>query len=119
VEEHAPGLAITADFGDPVALDTRLDADLLAEGLARDFVNRVQNMRKAAGFEVIDRIRIRYQAPPHAHRDLQKMSAYIKNETLANELAPAGSESAHLAHREEWNLGNDNNDVLVISISRE
>ena len=47
-----------------VALDTALDDALKAEGLTREFVNRVQNLRKEAGFDVADRIAVEFAPPP-------------------------------------------------------
>ena len=69
-----------------------------AEGLAREFVNRVQNARKDAGFAVTDRIRIRVEAGEKLAGGLRGLSAYICRETLADDLsvgvgpgAPAGA----------------------------
>jgi isoleucyl-tRNA synthetase len=84
--ENRPGLAATSDGDLTVALTTTIAEDLLYEGLAREFVNRVQNMRKEAGFEVTDRIRITVQASEIMTAAIQKLSAYIKNETLCVEI---------------------------------
>ena len=56
-----------SDGGFTVALDTELTEELIAEGIAREFVNRIQNMRKDAGFVVTDRIAIAYRAPERLH----------------------------------------------------
>jgi isoleucyl-tRNA synthetase len=85
--ENAPGLAVSANGAFTIALDTQLDAELVAEGIAREFVNRVQNMRKDAGFEVLDRIRIFYESSDTLDVAVQKMSSYVRTETLAEELA--------------------------------
>ncbi len=87
VREDLHGWLVEADSGITVALDTELSEDLLVEGLAREFVNRVQNMRKDAGFEVTDRIAIFYRSPERLAHALQKMEEYIKAETLAVELS--------------------------------
>jgi isoleucyl-tRNA synthetase len=70
-----------------VALDTALTDELLAEGLAREFVNRIQNMRKDAGFAVTDHIAISVRAPETVARTLEELSPYIKTETLAEEFS--------------------------------
>ena len=57
-EVAADGTTVT------VALDTALDDALRAEGFAREFVNRVQGLRKEAGFDVADRIAVEFAAPP-------------------------------------------------------
>ena len=62
---------------------------LIAEGTAREFVNRIQNMRKDAGFEVTDRINIYYKAPENVRAMLESMRTYIQNETLAAALSDA------------------------------
>jgi len=115
VEEHADGLAVSTELGWTIALDTELNEDLIAEGLARDFVNRVQNMRKAAGFEVVDRIRIHYQGSDSVERAVRKMQEYIRNETLADELTKVESGTKHLGHQETWNLGTE---TVMISVER-
>jgi isoleucyl-tRNA synthetase len=70
-----------------VALDTTITAELKNEGLAREFVNRVQNLRKDSGFEVADRIRVVYESDSKELVEaLMQFSDYIKSETLAVEL---------------------------------
>jgi isoleucyl-tRNA synthetase len=59
VEKGREGYAVAGDAGLVLALDTRLDDDLLSEGRAREIVNRVQNARKTAGLDVSDRIVLR------------------------------------------------------------
>ncbi|MEO0557715.1 MAG: isoleucine--tRNA ligase [Bacteroidota bacterium] len=67
-----------------VALDTQLDDALRAEGLAREFVNRVQNLRKEAGFDVSDRIALAYHAPDTIASALATHAETIQAETLAS-----------------------------------
>ena len=66
-----------------VALDTALDDALRAEGVAREFVSRVQNLRKEAGFAVSDRIALTFAAPPATADILLRHAATIQAETLA------------------------------------
>ncbi|MBI4535366.1 MAG: isoleucine--tRNA ligase, partial [Ignavibacteriae bacterium] len=87
LREDIEGWLVESDGGVTVALDTELTEELMAEGIAREFVNRVQNMRKDAGFEVTDRVTIRFRASTKLSNTLQAMAAYIKNETLAVELS--------------------------------
>jgi len=88
VHEDIQGWMVESDGVLTVALDTSLDDALLTEGLAREFVNRVQNMRKDAGFKVTDRIAIHYHtASERLRAALQKMESYIRGETLALEMA--------------------------------
>ncbi len=88
LREEIEGWLVASEEGITVALDTTLDELLLAEGLAREFVNRVQNMRKDAGFGVTDRINIYVSAPGTMQPVLDRMAPYIKNETLAVEFSP-------------------------------
>jgi isoleucyl-tRNA synthetase len=72
-----------------VALDTALDDDLRMEGVAREFVNRVQNLRKEAGFAVSDRIALTFQAPPATAAALLRHARAIQAETLAPVFGPS------------------------------
>ncbi|MGA9117957.1 MAG: isoleucine--tRNA ligase [Bacteroidota bacterium] len=86
VREDIQGWLVESDGVLTVALDTTLDNELIAEGAAREFVNRLQNMRKEAGFAVTDRIGIFCEAPSDMQAMLEKMRSYIQSETLATEL---------------------------------
>lgn len=70
-----------------VALDTQLSEELKQEGLAREFVSRIQNLRKDSGFEVTDRIKILYNTDEPTKKALENQKDYIQNETLAEELS--------------------------------
>ena len=69
-----------------VALDVTLTEDLKKEGIARELVNRIQNLRKDSGFELTDRIAIQFQQDEQIINAIQKNLTYIKTETLADEL---------------------------------
>jgi isoleucyl-tRNA synthetase len=79
-------LAVGRDGNILVALNTQIDEELEMEGMAREFVNRVQNLRKEAGFEVTDRIIISYDAPEKIRNAIDKLTDYIMSETLAVEI---------------------------------
>ncbi len=87
IREDIQGWLVGSDGGVTVALDTALTDELVAEGFAREIVNRIQNMRKDAGFLVTDRIALFYRGSEKLHRAVQPMSSYIKSETLAVELS--------------------------------
>ena len=80
--ENKPGLAAATDGDLTLALTTEISDQLLDEGLAREFVNRVQNMRKEADFQVTDRINISVTASERLARAIENQADYIKNETL-------------------------------------
>jgi len=88
VSVQAPEGAIE-DGGYVVALNTRLTSDLLAEGLARELIRRIQNLRKQADFALDDRIEILYaDASDRIDAVMLLYSGYISAETLADSLEP-------------------------------
>ena len=81
--EPAEGLAVAADKVTTVGIDVTLTDELAAEGLARELVRRIQNMRKDADFDIADKITIFYQAEGTIHHVFEQWGDYIKAETLA------------------------------------
>lgn len=77
------GLVVSLEGQLPVALDTNLTADLLNEGFARELVNRIQNLRKEAGYAVVDRIQVALMGSDRLAKILTQQAEYIKRETLA------------------------------------
>ncbi|EDP71151.1 isoleucyl-tRNA synthetase [Flavobacteriales bacterium ALC-1] len=69
-----------------VALDVTISDDLRKEGIARELVNRIQNLRKDSGFEVTDRIDVQLQNDAQVAAAIASNEAYIKSETLTEEL---------------------------------
>lgn len=94
LHEDIPGWLVETEGSWTVALDTTLTPELLDEGFAREFVNRVQNLRKSAGFEVTDRVRIYHASSDRLNKALERMAEYIKQETLAVEILPVTIEQA-------------------------
>jgi isoleucyl-tRNA synthetase len=93
VREEIGSWAVGTEGAVTVALDTDLDERLVSEGLAREFVNRVQNIRKDSGFEVTDRIRIEFTGSERLTKALEEFADYIRGETLSGSLSvsrPAG-----------------------------
>ncbi|MFW5955668.1 MAG: DUF5915 domain-containing protein, partial [Rhodothermales bacterium] len=84
--EGVEGWLVGQEGGITVALDIEIDERLRAEGHAREVVNRVQNMRKAAGYDVTDRIGIAYRASELLAASIDRYRDWIRNETLALEL---------------------------------
>jgi isoleucyl-tRNA synthetase len=84
--EDIPGWAVAAEGGLTVALDITITEELRQEGVARDFVNRIQNLRKDRGLEVLDKITIEV-ARQAGHTDaLELFRDYIRTETQAQTL---------------------------------
>ena len=84
--EDIPGWAVTNEGLLTVALDIELDETLVEEGLAREFVNRIQNLRKDKGLEVTDRIRLQVEDNPKARTAMEHNQAYLCAETLAESI---------------------------------
>jgi isoleucyl-tRNA synthetase len=82
----AAGYAVTQDGPIMAALDIHLTDDLVAEGLAREFIRRVQTMRREADFNVSDRITVAYKASPKLAAAAKQFSEMIKAETLTVDL---------------------------------
>ncbi len=80
------GQAVVEEAGVVVAVETELSEALISEGMARDFIRNVQNMRKDAEFDVSDRISIFVEADETLKNMIQKHQDYIANETLAEEI---------------------------------
>lgn len=75
-------------------LDVTVTPELLSEGLAREMVSKVQQIRKQQDFEMMDQIRIFYQGDEEVQAALEAHGAYVKKETLAVELTPSSKEPA-------------------------
>ncbi len=83
VRRPKEGMAVSAEGSLVVGLDTQLNSDLLAEGLAREFVNRAQNLRKEMEMEVSQRIHIAFSSDGTVADAVAAHREYIKAETLA------------------------------------
>ena len=81
-----PGIVAAVERNLGVGLDTQVDAELAAEGIARELVNRIQNMRKTAGLEVSDRIALGVLGGPELEKAAAGHRDYVSSETLAAEL---------------------------------
>lgn len=107
------GWQVETERGLSVAVDTDLSTELIQEGLAREFVNRVQNMRKEADFEVTDRITIGMVGDDEIKEAVVSMSDYIKQETLAEEIQLTELEVSDFV--KSWEIGDGE---CTISIRR-
>jgi isoleucyl-tRNA synthetase len=90
-----PGHEVAEDGDVLVALDTEVDEALVAEGVAREVAHRLQNLRKAAGLEISDRIVAAVAAPAGAAERLAAHRDWLASETLATSLEVG--ESAEVA----------------------
>ncbi len=84
--EDIPGWLVASEGGLTIALDINLTEELKQEGIAREFINKIQNIRKDSDFEVTDRITLKIQKNDFYNAALQSFKEYISNQTLASEL---------------------------------
>lgn len=103
VGSEIKGWIVETEEGVTVAIDTELTHDLILEGIAREFVNRVQNMRKDAGFDVTDRIKIKFAGNDEVINAVNSFNKYISNETLAENLE--NEEKLNGGFKQEWKIG--------------
>mgnify|MGYP000855343027 CR=1 FL=1 len=97
ISEDIPGWLVANEGRLTVALDITVTPELLHEGIAREFVNRIQNIRKDNGYEVTDKIEVQIEDLEFVHEAVVKHSDYIASQTLAGsiELKPSGSLSGN------------------------
>ena len=84
--DEVPGWQVAVDRDITVALDISLNEELIAEGYAREFVNRIQNIRKSSDFNVTDRILVTIQKHPVSEEAVNRFGKYIQDEVLADSI---------------------------------
>ena len=87
--EDMPGWLVTSEGKLTVALDITVTDDLRCEGVARELINRIQNIRKDSGFEVTDRIRVEIEAKEAVVGAVAAYADYIGQQTLARDVRTA------------------------------
>ena len=106
--QEKEGLLVETDNRLTVALDTELSEDLIQEGFAREFVNKVQNMRKEMDLAVMDRISISFQGSAKLNDALENFTDFVCIETLANQLYPTETPGGML-----WDLNGESCKINV------
>ena len=86
ISKDIPGWEVANEGHLTVALDTTLTEELKFEGIAREFVNRIQNLRKDSGFDVTDKIILTIQKHDAINQAIEKHKSYIASETLCNDI---------------------------------
>lgn len=100
-----PGLLVASDGKVTVALDITLSEELKNEGIARELVNRIQNLRKEKGFDVTDKINLTFEKNNSIEKAVNDNLNYICSETLATELL--------------WEENIDNKEVNEVEIDEQ
>jgi isoleucyl-tRNA synthetase len=86
ITEDIPGWLVSSDGRLTVALDVTITEELRQEGIAREFINRIQNYRKESGFDVTDKIRILIKKHEFLDQAILNHEAYISTQTLARKV---------------------------------
>jgi isoleucyl-tRNA synthetase len=102
-EQPQEGLAVASERAVTVAVDTVLTPDLVAEGLAREVIRRVQSLRKEAGFNLDDRIVTTYQAEGELAEAIEAWRDHIAAETLSVELRAGPAEKGAAVGEDQVN----------------
>ena len=89
ISEDIPGWLVANDGSLTVALEVELTDALRNEGMARELINRIQNMRKDSGFEITDRIDVVIAPQAEVQNALDEFADYVKTQVLANSIVIA------------------------------
>lgn len=116
VQEQAEGFSFDKDTNYCVVIDTSLDKQLIREGIVREFVNKVQNMRKDSGLEVMDHINVYYSGSDVVFDAIDKASDGVKTELLANELTYSNDVPQNVLMSKDWDI---NGNKVNISIQKD
>ncbi|MBD3333303.1 isoleucine--tRNA ligase [candidate division GN15 bacterium] len=104
IRHDQEGYAVETEANLTVALVTELTEDLVREGIAREMINKIQNMRKGNGYEVTDRIQVYYQTPDEkAKQAAEDFRQRICSETLADQLVESSDVDGKEGSK-EWSL---------------
>ena len=103
ISEDIPGWLVSNEGNLTVALEVELTDELVKEGMAREIINRVQNLRKESGLEITDRIKV--TLAPNAQTDaaVTAFGDYIKSQVLADDLLVQPNKGKEIAF-EDFNL---------------
>ncbi|MCD8193657.1 MAG: DUF5915 domain-containing protein, partial [Tannerellaceae bacterium] len=83
ISEDIPGWLVSNQGRLTVALDITITGELRKEGLARELVNRIQNLRKSSGFDITDKIAVTILSTPEMDEAVKEFEPYIANQVLA------------------------------------
>ncbi|MBO5903626.1 MAG: isoleucine--tRNA ligase [Tidjanibacter sp.] len=100
--EDMPGWLVATEGRLTVALDVTITDELRREGVARELINRIQNIRKDSGFEVTDKIVVEIEDSPMVHEGVEAFAEYIAQQTLAVSLKLATEPDGKFVNKVEF-----------------
>lgn len=109
LSEQIAGWIVESENGLTVAVDIQLTKELISEGLAREFINRVQNMRKDAGFQVTDKIKVEFSGNSDFVDAINFFKNYIAVEILAEKIE--NKDELDGGFLQDWKIGG--NDIKI------
>jgi len=115
LSEQISGWIVESENGTTVAVDTELSQELISEGLAREFVNRIQNMRKDAGYQVTDKINITFSGNSDLTFAINSFANYISIETLAQKIENKTELVGGFI--QDWKIGADEIKIKIEKVS--
>lgn len=86
LSEDIPGWLVANNGTITIALDVTITPELQKEGIAREFINRIQNIRKSSGFEITDKIVIDIEKSENVNEAVADFKDYIASQVLANNI---------------------------------
>ena len=110
ISEDIPGWLVANDGNLTVALEVELNDELRNEGMARELINRVQNLRKECGFEITDRINVKVSPNAELESAIHAFDGYIKGQVLADSL----NVEANSGHEVDFDGFKVNIDVIKV-----
>ena len=110
--EDIPGWQVNSQDGLTVALDISITPELKAEGIARELINRVQNLRKDKGFDVTDKIQVKLKKHPSITSAIENNLVYICAEILASSFEL--TDELNTSHAVEIEVEDDVNTLIQI-----
>ena len=104
VTEDMPGWLVANNGILTIALDIELTDELIEEGIARELINRIQNLRKSSGLEITDRIKVTIEDRPEVHNAVLHCSEYIAGQVLATSLQLAADVQGEAVEMDGYNV---------------
>ena len=96
ISEDIPGWLVSNEGNLTVALEVELNDALRQEGMARELVSRIQNLRKESGLEITDRIRVTVASNEQTDAAIEHFGEYIKGQVLADEIMVADNDGEEI-----------------------
>ncbi|MCL2171130.1 MAG: isoleucine--tRNA ligase [Defluviitaleaceae bacterium] len=109
---HAEGYITQQGRGITAVLDTTLTDQLIEEGFVREIISKLQTMRKEAGFEITDRIRITYESGKTIDKIIRENADFIASEVLADSI----TKGVLVSYFKDWNINGEDVGLSVVRV---